>query len=116
MIGSELNTNEYFYVYFKKNYSKLRVELVLHRINRYGSGTINLSILNGFVDVNYLDKNISLSLNDVINDVDVVKLDLNNVKNNVNVVKVDLGNVKNDVNNVKVDVSNVNKDLDNVKK
>ena len=112
--SDKLNTNEYFYIYFKKNYSKLRVELVLHRINRYGSGTINLSILNGFVDVNYLDKNISLSLNDVINDVDVVNNDLNNVKNDVDVVNNDLNNVKNDISNVKVDLSNVNKDLDNL--
>ena len=127
--SDELNTNEYFYIYFKKNYSKLRVELVLHRINRYGSGTINLSILNGFVDVNYLDKNISLSLNDVINDVDVVNNDLNNVKNDIDVVKgnvsnvnKDLDTVKNnvsnvkvDVNNVKLDINNVNNDLNNVK-
>ena len=121
--GSEdLNTNEYFYIYLKKNYSKLRVELVLHRINRYGSGTINLSILNGFVDVDYLDKNISLTLNEVINDVDVNKNSLDIVNNNViNVqknldnVNLDLDNIKNDVNNVKNNVDVVNLDLDNVK-
>ena len=106
--SDELNTNEYFYIYLKKNYSKLRVELVLHRINRYGSGTINLSILNGFVDVSYLDKNISLSLNDVINDVDVVNNDLNNVKNDVSNVKLDVSNVNKDVSNVKLNISNFN--------
>ena len=124
----DLNTNEYFYIYLKKNYSKLRVELVLHRINRYGSGTISLSISNGFVDVSYLDKNMSLSLDDVINDVDVVKNDINgvvsdvnNVKNDIDSVKFDLNNVVSDVsnvkvdlNNVKVDINNVNKDLDNL--
>ena len=121
--GSEdLNTNEYFYIYLKQNYSKLRVELILHRINRYGSGTINLSILNGFVDVDYLDKNISLSLNEVINDVDVNKNSLDIVNNNViNVqknldnVNLDLDNIKNDVNNVKNNVDSVKFDLDNVK-
>ena len=120
--SDELNTNEYFYIYLKKNYSKLRVELVLHRINRYGSGTINLSILNGFVDVDYLDKNISLSLNEVINDVDVNKNSLDIVNNNViNVqknldnVNLDLKNVKNDVNDVKNDIDSVKFDLDNVK-
>ena len=121
--GSEdLNTNEYFYIYLKKNYSKLRVELVLHRINRYGSGTINLSILNGFVDVDYLDKNISLSLDDVKNDVDVNKNSLDIVNNNViNVqknldnVNLDLDNIKNDVNNVKNNIDSVKFDLDNVK-
>ena len=77
----DLNTNEYFYIYFKKNYSKIRVELILHRINRYGSGSINLSILSGYVNVDYLDKNISLSLNDVINDVDdVIKMMLITLK------------------------------------
>ena len=120
--SDELNTNEYFYIYLKKNYSKLRVELVLHSINRYGSGTINLSILNGFVDVDYLDKNISLSLNEVINDVDVNKNSLDIVNNNViNVqknldnVNLDLNNVKNDVNDVKNNIDSVKFDLDNVK-
>ena len=120
--SDELNTNEYFYIYLKKNYSKLRVELVLHRINRYGSGTINLSILNGFVDVDYLDKNISLSVSEVINDVDVnknslnnVKDDINNVKRNLDVNKNDLNNVNDDVINVKKGLYNVNNTLDNVK-
>ena len=114
--GSEdLNTNEYFYIYLKKNYSKLRVELVLHRINRYGSGSINLSILNGFVDVDYLDKNISLSLNEVINDVDVNKNSLDIINNNVINVQKNLDNIKNDVNNVKNNIDSVKFDLDNVK-
>ena len=120
--SDELNTNEYFYIYLKKNYSKLRVELVLHRINRYGGGNISLSIMNGYVNVDYLDKNISLSLNDVINDVDVNKNDLNNVKDDINNVKKnldvnknDLNNVNNDVINVKKDLYNVNNTLDNVK-
>ena len=120
--SDELNTNEYFYIYLKKNYSKLRVELVLHRINRYGSGTINLSILNGFVDVDYLDKNISLSLDEVKNDVSDVNLDVNNVKddvnnvkNNVDVVNLDVNNVKDDLNNLKNNIDVVNLDVNNVK-
>ena len=79
--------------------------------------------MDGLVNVGYLDKNISLSLNDVINDVDVVKLDLDNVKNDVSDVKNDIDNVKFDFNNVKVDVNNVknnvdvvNLDLNNVNK
>ena len=110
--GSEdLNTNEYFYIYLKQNYSKLRVELILHRINRYGSGTINLSILNGFVDVSYLDKNISLSLNEVINDVDVNKNSLDIVNNNVINVQKNLDNVNLDLDNIKNDVNNVKNNL-----
>ena len=78
--------------------------------------------MNGFVDVSYLDKNISLSLNEVINDVDVNKNSLDIVNNNViNVqknldnVNLDLDNIKNDVNNVKNNVDVVNLDLNNVK-
>ena len=120
--GSEdLNTNEYFYIYLKQNYSKLRVELILHRINRYGSGSIKLSIVDGSVDVSYLDKNISLSLDDVKNDVNDVKFDLKNVKvdvnqikNDIDSVKFDLDNVKFDINNVKNNVDVVNLDLNNV--
>ena len=112
--SDELNTNEYFYIYLKKNYSKLRVELVLHRINRYGGGNISLSIMNGYVNVDYLDKNISLSLNEVINDVDVVKDDLSNVNFDLNKVNKDLYSVKNDIDSVKFDLNNVVSDVDNL--
>ena len=77
--------------------------------------------MSGYVNVDYLDKNISLSLNDVINDVDVNKNDLNNVKDDIDNVKksldvnkIDLKNVKVDIDNVKVDINNVKKDLNNV--
>ena len=60
-------------------------------------------------------KNISLSLNDVINDVDVVKNDLDNIKNNIDVVNLDLNNVKDDLNNLKNNIDVVNLDLNNVK-
>ena len=62
--------------------------------------------MNGFVDVSYLDKNISLSLNDVINDVDSVKIDVNKIQNNLdniifnnNIIQTDLHNIKKDLNN-----------------
>ena len=79
--------------------------------------------MNGYVNVDYLDKNISLSLNEVINDVDVNKNDLNNVKDdidnvkkNLDVNKIDLKNVKVDIDNVnKIDLKNVKDDIDNVK-
>ena len=71
--------------------------MVLHRINRYGSGAINLSLLNGYVNVDYLDKNISLSLNDVINDVNVNKNSLDIVNNNVINVQKNLDNVNDEL-------------------
>ena len=106
--SDDLNTDEYFYIYLKKNYSKIRVELILHRINRYGSGSITLSIMDGFVDVSYLDKNISLSLNEVENNINVVKINLDNVKSDLENVKLDINNVINDVSSVKLNISNLN--------
>ena len=53
----------------------------------------------GSVNVSYLDKNISLSLNDVKNDVSDVKLDLDNVKNDLDTVKFDINNINIDLNN-----------------
>ena len=113
--SDDLNTDEYFYIYLKQNYSKLRVELVLHRINRYGSGSIKLSIVDGFVDVSYLDKNISLSLDEVKNDVNDVKSDLKDVKNDIDSVKNDVNNVKNDiVDSVKFNLDNVKLDINSL--
>ena len=50
--------------------------------------------MNGYVNVDYLDKNISLSLNEVINDVDVNKNNLNNTKDDIDNVKKSLDNLK----------------------
>ena len=85
----DLNTGEDFYICLKENYNKIRIELVLHRVNRYGQGNINLSIEKGFISVDYLDKNISLSLEDVKNDI------VNNEKDIYN-NKKDIQNIKND--------------------
>ena len=72
--------------------------------------------MNGYVNVDYLDKNISLSLNDVIDDVNLDKNDVVNLKNSFNVNKNELNDVKNDVDTVKLDINNFNIDVNNIKK
>ena len=72
--------------------------------------------MSGYVNVDYLDKNISLSLNDVINDVDVNKNDIYNFKGDIESVKKELNVNKNDIESVKKEL-NVNKnDIESVKK
>ena len=57
---SILLTIDNFCIYFKKNYDKIKVILLLHRHNRYGLGNINLEIDDdsiNYININYIDKN-----------------------------------------------------------
>ena len=53
-----LLTIDDFCIYFKKNYDKIKVILLLHRHNRHGLGNINLEIDNdSYININYIEKN-----------------------------------------------------------
>ena len=55
-----LLTIDDFCIYFKRNYDKIKVILLLHRHNRHGLGNINLEIDNdndNYININYIDKN-----------------------------------------------------------
>ena len=50
-----------FCLYFKKNYDKIKVILLLHRHNRHGVGNINLEIDDdSIININYIDKIIKI--------------------------------------------------------
>ena len=55
-----LLTIDDFCIYFKNNYDKIKVILLLHRHNRHGLGNINLEIDDNsvnYININYVDKN-----------------------------------------------------------
>ena len=55
-----LLTIDDFCIYFKKNYDKIKVILLLHRHNRHGLGNIDLEIdgdNDNYININYIDKN-----------------------------------------------------------
>ena len=55
-----LHTNEDFCICFKKNYQKIKLNLLLHRHNRYGIGNIDLKIDDNnenYINIDYLDRN-----------------------------------------------------------
>ena len=53
-----LLTIDDFCIYFKKNYDKIKVILLLHRHNRHGLGNINLEIDDdSYININYIEKN-----------------------------------------------------------
>ena len=55
-----LLTIDDFCIYFKKNYDKIKIILLLHRHNRHGLGNINLEIDDdsiNYININYLEKN-----------------------------------------------------------
>ena len=55
-----LLTIDDFCIYFKKNYDKIKIILLLHRHKRHGLGNINLEIDDdsiNYININYIDKN-----------------------------------------------------------
>ena len=55
-----LLTIDDFCIYFKRNYKKIKLILLLHRHNRHGLGNINLEIDDNsinYININYIDKN-----------------------------------------------------------
>ena len=55
-----LLTIDDFCIYFKKNYDKIKVILLLHRHNRHGLENINLEIdddNDNYININYIEKN-----------------------------------------------------------
>ena len=55
-----LLTIDNFCIYFKKNYDKIKVILLLHRHNRHGLGNIDLEIDDdsiNYININYIEKN-----------------------------------------------------------
>ena len=55
-----LLTIDDFCIYFKKNYDKIKVILLLHTHNRHGLGNINLEIDDdsiNYININYIEKN-----------------------------------------------------------
>ena len=54
-----LLTIDDFCIYFKNNYDKIKVILLLHRHNRHGLGDINLEIdddNDNYININYIEK------------------------------------------------------------
>ena len=91
-----LLTIDDFCIYFKKNYDKIKVILLLHRQNRHGLGNIDLEIdddSNNYININYIEKN----------NEDIEK-NKNNISSNLLEISTNKGNISsnlNEINNIK---------------
>ena len=92
-----LLTIDDFCTYFKKNYDKIKVILLLHRHNRYGLGNINLEInddSNNYININYIEKNnedIEKNKNDILSNLISINGNEDNIAYNLN----EINNIKN---------------------
>ena len=85
-----LLTIDDFCIYFKKNYDKIKVILLLHRHNRHGLGNIDLEIdddSNNYININYIEKNnedIEKNKNDISNNLININTNEDNIAYNLN--------------------------------
>ena len=77
-----------FCIYFKKNYDKIKVILLLHRHNRHGLGNINLEIDDdSYININYIEKNnedIEKNKNDISTNLININTNEDNIAYNLN--------------------------------
>ena len=87
-----LLTTDDFCIYFKKNYDKINVILLLHRHNRQGLGNINLEIDDdSYININYLDRNNE----DIIKNKNDISFNLEKIDKNKNDISSNLGKIDN---------------------
>ena len=78
-----LLTIDDFCIYFKKNYDKIKVILLLHRHNRHGLGNIDLEIDDdSYININYIEKN-NEDIEKNKNDISSNLLSINSNKDNI---------------------------------
>ena len=91
-----LLTIDDFCIYFKKNYDKIKVILLLHRHNRHGLGNIDLEIdddSNNYININYIEKNNE--------DIEKNKNDISTNLIKININEDDILTNLNEINNIK---------------
>ena len=83
-----LLTIDDFCIYFKKNYDKIKVILLLHRHNRHGLGNIDLEIDDdSYININYIEKNnedIEKNKNDILSNLISINGNEDNIAYNLN--------------------------------
>ena len=81
-----------FCIYFKKNYKKIKVILLLHRHDRHGLGNINLEIDDNsvnYININYIDKNNE----DIIKNKNAISTNLIKINSNENDIAYNLSEI-----------------------
>ena len=90
-----LLTIDDFCIYFKKNYDKIKVILLLHRHNRHGVGNINLEIDNdSYININYIEKN-NEDIQKNKNDISSNLISINGNEDNIAYNLSEINNIKN---------------------
>ena len=93
-----LLTIDDFCIYFKKNYDKIKVILLLHRHNRHGLGNIDLEIdddSNNYININYIEKNNE----DIEKNKNNISTNLINIRGNEDNIASNLSEINNIKNN-----------------
>ena len=110
----------------KSNFKKLKIVLMLHRINRKGYGNINLDIFdniqNNYININYKTqintKNNLININRNRENINVnnnnINTNENNVKNNFDKIDTNENNINNNLDKVNANENNIDNNLDKI--
>ena len=109
-----LHTGEDFCICFKKNYKKIKLNLQLHRHNRYGIGNISLEIdddNDNYINIDYLDKNNEKNKNDISSNSSKIDTNKNDISSNLGKIDTNKNNISSNSSKIDTNKSNISSNL-----
>ena len=112
-----LLTVDDFCIYFKKDYKKIKVILLLHRHNRHGLGNINLEIDDdsiNHININYVDKNnedIEKNKNDISTNLGKISTNEGAISTNSGKISTNEGNISSNLGKISTNEGNISSNL-----
>ena len=98
-----LLTIDDFSIYFKENYERIKVILLLHRHNRHGVGNVDLEIDDNninYININYIDKNN-----------EGIEKNKNDISSNSGKITTNEGNISSYLGKINTNESNISSNL-----
>ena len=95
-LDSILLTTEDFCTCFKQNYKKIKLNLLSHRHNRHGVGTINLEIDGddeSYINIDYIDKHNEENKNDILSNTGRISTNEENISSNLGKINTNTGSI-----------------------
>ena len=112
-----LLTIDDFCIYFKNNYKRIKVILLLHRHNRHGLGNIDLEIddnNDNYININYLDENnedIENNKNDISTNSGKISTNEGNISSNLGKISTNEGNISSNLGKISTNEGNISSNL-----
>ena len=113
-----LHTNEDFCICFEKNYSKIKINLQLHRHNRHGFGKFNLEIdenNDNYMNVTCTDdlnsSNISINTSNISDNLTKINTNTSDISDNSTLISANTSDISLNLSKINTNISDISSNL-----